>query len=170
MKSKKKIALLTVSLLLLTLLWGCLRVYPDGEKQEIGPVDKTMDIIIGKPNRPGNESDKENPDSGLLPVIVGILSTLGVTVGGHLLERNRLHRLRASAEQETDLLRAGYQEIKEGHRGDEDSLTKVKMLFNLGKKIYAETLENKNDVAEDLESFKKDYKRLRAGHRDIDKT
>ena len=163
--TKKNILTTLTMLICLTLLWGCWRVYPDGHKEEIGPVKKTVDILIGKPDRPGNA-----PDEGLMPVIVSILGTLDVYGVGHLMDRKRLHRLRAEAEQETDLLRAGYQEIKEGHRGDEDSLTKVKKLFALGQKIYGETIQNKKDVEKDVESFRSDYKEFRAGHKAIDKT
>lgn len=190
----------------ITVLFGCQRIYQDGETQEIGWFAATLDVFMGKPERKkqevlkpkeltgdevkdveiikenkmieimnakiikhnkGAEADKEEPDEGALPILLSILGTAGLGAFGHLLERRRLHRLRANAESERALVMAGYQEIKEGLRDDDEALETAKMLFNTGMKVWNSSKDNVSVIIEDVDSFKDDYIKLRAVHKDI---
>lgn len=122
----------------------------------------------------GAQEDRKAPDSGLLPVLATLLTTVGLGAYAHLLERKKLHAARDKAEKlakvaedETQIVMAGYQEIKEGLRDDEGALEKAKGLFNTGMKIWNESEDNATIVLDNVEVFKDEYKKLRAVHRDV---
>lgn len=166
-KSRKRVFLVIVLMFTFTGCFGTYdRTYKDGETQKVGFFTKLSDIFMGKPDRPGNKGDKENPDSGLLPIITSILGTVGIYGVGHLLDRKKLHRLRAHAEAETKVVMAGYQEVKEGLRGDPKSLDKAKLLFNTGMKVWNDSKDNATIILEGVADFKEDYQKLRAVHKD----
>jgi len=158
--------------------------------EKIGLWDKTKDIVTGKPNRKekkkvdltGDEKKdieikkknaeiqeynelvkkgNETPDEGLIPILQYVLGAGGIGGVGAIIRKINLQRKREEkVVVERDELRAGYQEIKETFRGENEKLEEIKGVFNQGVKNIQKAIKNK-ELPEDVDSFKGVYNNVR---------
>ena len=188
MKPIKTVLYLTLPMTLFLLL-ACQRVYPDGHTQDISWYQATYDVIFGKPPRKeidlktvektgdsvvdakvkaaiekhnkGAQSDREDPDNGLIPLL-GIISTAGGFGWARtFLTKRNAEAARDLATEEKREAQVRYQAAKDIVREkDTDMLDKIKELAGVAARTVKEQKHIYDEHEDDIKGVRAAYSRL----------